>query len=503
MKKILTIAVCFIAAVLIAVFVPTFAETYSGASFSAVSAQQESVLTQKVESVSAESREVSKIFSNGQLIGILTDQSYLDTFLNRVYKDEYAADFPDSSVSLGQDVYVVKEISNLVYDNIDAEICSYLKDNNLFSLQAASVEFSDENGVYAEIYVRDTSIYENALSTYLSYFIDSDSLSLLSQGQKTEELKTYGSRYTGISISQTVIVDEASYAPADSIMTTEEEVLHYLEYGTKTDLEYYTVEQYDTVAGVGAKNYGLSATQVMNINRDKIQSTDQVLSEGEQLCVTYFESPIDIVIEKESMKKEPIYPETVYEEDETLREGNTQVLQTGINGSKNTLYDEKWINGVLVSGTQISSVDTLQPQNEVVAVGTLQLSGYGTGSFRWPVDNPTITCLWGCYAGHRAIDIQNAYNHYGNIYAADNGVIEEAGYNGINGNYVVIDHQNGYETYYGHMNVPCFYEVGDTVEKGDIIGQLGMTGVATGPHTHFFIMYNDERKNPCDGFLDC
>ena len=204
------------------------------------------------------------------------------------------------------------------------------------------------------------------------------------------------------------------------------------------------------------------------------------------------------------MKKEIIYPETIYMEDESIRVGVVEQKQVGVNGSKNSLYLERWINGVLISGTLQSSVDTLRPVNEIIAVGTLEIPGVGTGTFRWPVDNPYISCGWGCYWGHQAIDIQNAYDHWGNIYAADRGVIIENSYNWISGNYVYIDHNNGYISYYGHMNVPSPLPVGTIVDKGDIIGQLGMTGRATGPHTHFWIgtdYYN--KLNPCNGFLDC
>ena len=502
MKRFLTILACFAAAVLIAVFLPAYEKNFTGVTLASAEEPQAGLLDQPVASVESQPHVVHSIYNGGQLIGVLSDTDKLDRFLKNVYETQYKDTFPDSAVALGKDVYITDEKSYFNYQNIDDQILQYLQDNSLFTVKATAIEFADDSGVYAEIYVSSESLYTDAMNSYLSCFIDQDSLSKLNSGQQTAALKTYGSRVTGISISQTITTKEAYASPAD-IKTTKEQVLNYLEYGDSTDREYYTVRKYDTVAGVGAKNYGLSATQIMNINRDKITSVDQVLSEGEQLCVTYFNSPIDIIVNKESMKKELIYPETVYEENAELQKGKTELKQAGANGSKNSLYSEKWVNGVLVSGSLVSSVDTEQPQNEIISVGTMEIPGVGTGTFRWPVDNPTVTCQWGCYYGHRGTDIANAYDRYGNLYAADRGVIEVVGYNSVNGNYVIINHNNGYESYYGHMNVPCFYPVGTVVDKGEVIGQIGMTGAATGPHVHFFIIYNGERQNACDGFLPC
>ncbi|MBQ9328691.1 MAG: peptidoglycan DD-metalloendopeptidase family protein [Solobacterium sp.] len=461
-----------------------------------------SVLSQRAERIDSTPHEVFRLYSDGELVGVLSAKGELDSFLQSTYKELYEAEYPGSKLALGTDVYLISEQSYMTYENIDEAIFSYLKENRLFTLRCTGVEFSDENGIYAEIYISDEDLFNEAMNQYMSYFIEPEELALLNRGESTPPLKTYGSRSVGVTVLQTITMQPA-YTSPDNIKTTAEEVLDYLEYGENIEREYYTVQTYDTVAGVGSKNHDLSATQVMNINRDQITGTDQILSEGMELCVTYFTSPIDIVVTKESMKKEPIIADTIYQTDNTIREGEIHQVQVAVDGSKNSLYTERWINGVLVSGSLTSSVDTLQPINEIIAVGTMVLPGTGTGSFRWPVDNPYISCHWGCYYGHRAIDIQNAYDRYGNIYAADRGVIEVNSYNGINGNYIIIDHNNGYETYYGHMNVPSPLEEGTVVDKGDIIGQIGMTGLATGPHTHFFIMYEGERRDPCDGFLPC
>ena len=506
MKKIITILISLIAAIFIVVFLPRFVYGNEGASDENINTES-GIVDQTILGVSSTSHPVSKIYYRGELIGVLSDRAKLDSFLNAIYTTHYQEDFPDSSVELDKDIYITNEESYFIYEDADDAILKYLEDNQYFSLKTTAVEFADENGVYARIYVSDISIYEKALQQYLTYFIDEEELALLNSGQKTPELKTYGSRSIGLSILQSITTSEA-YASASEIMKTQEEVLDYIEYGDNQDRVYYTVQKYDTVAGVGSKNNGLSATQVMNINHDKISSTDQVLSEGEELCVTYFTPIIDVVVNKESMKKEIIYPSTEYTEDETIRAGNMKQLQVGVNGSKNTLYSERWINGVLVSGILQSSVDTLQPVNEIIAVGTLEIPGVGTGQYRWPVENPIISCGWGCYYGHQAIDVQNIYDKYGPIYAADRGVVVENTYHYISGNYVVIDHNNGQRTYYGHMNVPSPIEEGTIVDKGDYIGQLGMTGYATGPHTHFYIEELNEdniyvKLDPCNGFLDC
>jgi murein DD-endopeptidase MepM/ murein hydrolase activator NlpD len=82
------------------------------------------------------------------------------------------------------------------------------------------------------------------------------------------------------------------------------------------------------------------------------------------------------------------------------------------------------------------------------------------------------------------------------IMAVGNGVIEEAGPKGENGNYIRIRHANGYKTGYAHMaGFAPGVAVGVRVRQGQIIGYVGSTGLSSGPHVHFEVWV----KNRHDG----
>ena len=96
---------------------------------------------------------------------------------------------------------------------------------------------------------------------------------------------------------------------------------------------------------------------------------------------------------------------------------------------------------------------------------------------------------------HSGIDVWNGAGTP--IYAAGAGVVEKAGDSGAYGLVVIIDHGNGYKTVYAHcssLNV----STGDSVQKGQFISRIGMTGNATGNHLHFEVQYYGERVNPLD-----
>ena len=468
-----------------------------------VSLVNDAIITQQITSVNEQEKMIYKLYDAGVLVGVLEDLSPIRDVLENVYAVEFSEIFPDKDIYLGEDLYIAQELSYYDFEDVSNQIEDYIRNRDVYTVQAYSIEFSNENGIYANIFVDNLDIYEEALTEYLGYFVDEDDLMALMNNQEPSALTTYGTRDVSFEIAQTITTSE-TYAPSNQVFTTKDQVLEFLEYGDNTVREYYTVQEFDTVAGVGSKNYGLSATQVMNINSDIINSVDQVLEVGTQLCVSYFTPVIDVIVYKENMKREPVYStETLYVEDPTIREGQEEIRQAGQAGSQNSLYLERWENGILVSGELQSSVVTIQPVQEIIARGTMVIPGVGTGTFRWPVDNPMISCGWGCYASHRAIDIQNMYDRYGSLYAADRGTVIVNSYHSINGYYMIIDHGNGYQTYYGHMSTPGYFEVGETVDKGDVIGQIGMTGKASGPHVHFFILENGERRNPCEGFLPC
>lgn len=83
------------------------------------------------------------------------------------------------------------------------------------------------------------------------------------------------------------------------------------------------------------------------------------------------------------------------------------------------------------------------------------------------------------------------------VLAAADGTVTGAGFTAGYGNYVIIEHEDGYSTLYAHME-EILTEEGETVQKGDEIGTVGSTGQSTGPHLHFELRLNDEPIDPSD-----
>ncbi|WP_167143251.1 peptidoglycan DD-metalloendopeptidase family protein [Canibacter zhoujuaniae] len=110
----------------------------------------------------------------------------------------------------------------------------------------------------------------------------------------------------------------------------------------------------------------------------------------------------------------------------------------------------------------------------------------------------SVSCPWRCYPGHNGHDM--ATSPWTPIYAAGAGVVIAAGYTGINGNYVFIDHGNGVHTWYAHMVQAPSVSYGQWVGPGQIIGYVGSTGLATGPHLHFEVRIWGT-PTPADGFM--
>lgn len=96
-------------------------------------------------------------------------------------------------------------------------------------------------------------------------------------------------------------------------------------------------------------------------------------------------------------------------------------------------------------------------------------------------------------AFHHGIDISNEIGTP--IYATADGVIKTTRYEPGYGKYILIDHENGYETIYGHM-AGFKVRTGDRVHKGQIIGVMGSTGQSTGPHVHYEVRIGGAKVNP-------
>ncbi len=187
--------------------------------------------------------------------------------------------------------------------------------------------------------------------------------------------------------------------------------------------------------------------------------------------------------------------------------GTERVLQEARAGTREVTADLVYVDGNLIQRNVLETTVLQEAVPEIVEYGTYNRYGTsgapGDGDFIWPVPGfrgqSRGFIRYGSYVSHRGLDITAKSGTP--IVAADSGVVTFAGlgrgYNWSYGNFVKIDHGNGYTSLYGHMLAVAVSE-GDYVSKGDVIGYVGSTGRSTGNHCHFEITRDGVLQDPAD-----
>ncbi len=128
---------------------------------------------------------------------------------------------------------------------------------------------------------------------------------------------------------------------------------------------------------------------------------------------------------------------------------------------------------------------------KIILAGTPSIAptkGYWVSSYGWRVDPFT-----GMKAFHKGIDIAT---HYGNsVVATADGLVIETTKDKIGGNTVKITHWGGFTTVYCHLS-KFLVKPGQRVKRGEVIGLVGKTGKALGPHVHYEVHLNGKPLNP-------
>ena len=101
--------------------------------------------------------------------------------------------------------------------------------------------------------------------------------------------------------------------------------------------------------------------------------------------------------------------------------------------------------------------------------------------------------VYGKKSFHKGVDLASPNGTP--IYATADGIVAFAGVCNGYGNFIKLNHQNGYKTGYAHMS-KMVVKTNDKVKKGDLIGYVGSTGTSTGNHLHYEVYYKDQLTDP-------
>jgi len=278
-----------------------------------------------------------------------------------------------------------------------------------------------------------------------------------------------------------------------------DEVVAFLLSGVSQD-RYYTAEENDSIENIYG-TLGITKDELLELysgyDFNNIGPGDVF---GATLALPYLRYE---TVSIESTIEDMPYP-TIEENTNTLYLGQRKVKDEGVVGEREVTRTVTKINGRVSSSVEINSVTIKEPVPEVVYVGTMMIASYdayvgpsdgfgggGNGPLGRPLNEWYLSRS--VSAGHSGADMIAPRG--APIFSAGYGTVTFAGVYGGYGNFIIVDHGNGLQTYYAHcdtLNVGA----GTVVQRGQQIATVGSTGRSTAFHLHFEVRVNGVVQEP-------
>jgi len=252
----------------------------------------------------------------------------------------------------------------------------------------------------------------------------------------------------------------------------------------------HTVEQDETLWTIAAQ-YDLAPETIAWSNREAIQDAPWLIQPGLPLFILPVDGVYHTVEEGETSasiaEEYGVDPSALYnqwnelEEGQSLQQGQLLVVPGG-QGDEIAWEPPQPTPSQPRYSVQYSASSAAAPAPNnwfILPTGSTLVSGW---YFRDPRRPTHIGLDYKCHSGDP-------------LYAADNGVVTVAGWNGGYGIMVELNHGNGFTTRYGHFS-QLIVGAGQAVHQGDLLGYCGNTGWSTGPHLHFEIRKNGVPQDP-------
>ncbi|MBQ2639649.1 MAG: peptidoglycan DD-metalloendopeptidase family protein [Bacilli bacterium] len=452
-------------------------------------------------------RTLYHIYLKGKSIGLINSKKELEEYIDKKQKEtkeKYGVD----KVYAPDDLDIVKETTYNHKISSVKTIYNKIKNISPFTINGYIITIKDTNQKKSKkkkvkkqvIYVLDKKVFEESVDNTVKSFVSKEDYDAY-KNNKQKEIKDIGKKIEKIYIKNKITIKKGNIPVNKTIYKDKEALSKYLLFGTTKEQSKYKVKAGDTISDIAFNNK--ISTEEFLIANPNFTDENSLLYDGQEVTLGIIKPQFSVVEEDHKVFREEKNYQTETRYDESKDVGYSEITQKGVKGENKVTQKVQKVNGETVNVVPVNTEVIKEPVTEIIVrggkqsnnggdSGTYNGAGYGDviatkGQWGWPASCSTVSSGFGYRWGvlHDGTDIAGC-GFGSNIFAAQSGTVIQSELKAVNGQYITIDHHNGFYTMYAHL-CTRYVSVGQNVDKGQVIGGMGQTGAATGVHLHFAI----------------